>query len=138
MRILRPIVLFLLALAASTVDLSAQSSFQIGKKNKLSTCSVGVNNGSVYVITNALTSGSCTAVGAAGTATAYCGCVDGAWTDFETLFSGEVTSLPIAAGPTAATDACVAGTFVASDSYLNLCVATDTWKRVAITSWEAP
>ena len=37
--------------------------------------------------------------------------------------------------PASATAAGVAGTIVADASYIYVCIATDTWERVAIASW---
>ncbi len=43
-------------------------------------------------------------------------------------------SQPIAV-PTTATSTGVVGTSTWDDSYLYICIATNTWKRVAIATW---
>jgi hypothetical protein len=45
-----------------------------------------------------------------------------------------VVSLKVAV-PSTATDACTAGTWSADAGYYYLCVATDTWKRAALSTW---
>lgn len=53
----------------------------------------------------------------------------------KSLWSG-LTSIPASAEvPSSATDVGVAGTIAYDASFIYICVATDTWKRVAVAAW---
>jgi hypothetical protein len=66
--------------------------------------------------------------------------LNAALTSLDTLVSSVDLRLAVVEGrrvtvPTNATSTGVAGSYAYNTSYLYICVATNTWKRVAITAW---